>query len=104
MHDALTLRGQLAALAADLDPRSGSSVRWCVPKYSRGAPAQAAILAGMQAGREYSISEFAPILPGRSHSAVRCVLDKLVDRGLLSCKKVRTRSGHSLMLFIRAAS
>jgi hypothetical protein len=94
MCDVLTPRGQLEALAADLNPKTGGSVQWDGFDHRRGqlapvqdAPVQNAILSGMASSREYSIYDIAAILPDKNHNALRCALNALIGRGMITSRK-----------------
>jgi len=89
MHDALTLRGQLSALTADLIPRTGGSLRWgdtgvCPVRH---APTQDRVFCHMVKAHEYSIHDLADILPSIGREGIRSALSALARRGLLTCRK-----------------
>jgi hypothetical protein len=89
MHRALTLCGQLTALAADLNPQTGGSAQWGVSLYApaQNVPTQNFLFRALVRGREYSIHDIAALMPDKSRSALRCALAAMIRNGRLACRK-----------------
>ena len=109
MHDALTLRGQVAALVADLHPHIGGSMWWWGGGESharREGTTQNSIVMRMTAGREYSIRDIAALMPGKSICALRSAVATLIKHGritfrVLSAAGKKAESNRPVRLYSR---